>query len=185
MSDGETSLAATLERWRRRERIRRMWLVKNSGVSETALRRIRTGATTHPKLETVERLAIGIATDPYTLEVNQQVRADALQSTLISRPASQWLTTSPSQRPAASTSPHSSTSAEPAVSPTEPQFSTLASMVRMTERVVKPDLLAVTVTGPSCTAANVYTPVALEVVVWPVDSVTVAPAMRSVAFVPR
>jgi hypothetical protein len=78
VSEGAANLSDTLERLRRRERIRPMWLVRNSGVSRSALRAVRIGRTAHPKPETVEQIARGLATDPYTFELDQRIYADVL-----------------------------------------------------------------------------------------------------------
>lgn len=70
---GQNRLAEAIGAWRRRQRITKADLVKNGGISANTLWLIEQGTTKTPEMETLRKIAHGLATDPYTHEVDAVV----------------------------------------------------------------------------------------------------------------
>jgi transcriptional regulator with XRE-family HTH domain len=71
MTDPTIPVAGTIARWRRHERLTAVHVSRAGGISAAALRRIETGRTSRPKPATLERIPVGLATDPYTGELDR------------------------------------------------------------------------------------------------------------------
>lgn len=65
MHDTTSAVGATIARWRRHERLQAVQVARAGGVSVDVLRRVETGRTRFPKAETIARITVGLATDPW------------------------------------------------------------------------------------------------------------------------
>lgn len=78
MAEHAEPLAIVLSRWIRRERLRPADIAAASGISRAHLWLMTSGKVTRPTPETLRRLALGLATDPDTGEVDRLKRDAAL-----------------------------------------------------------------------------------------------------------
>lgn len=72
-----TRLGDTLERWLQRQRVTKAHVSKHGGVSTNTIWLIEQGTTTRPEMETLRKIARGLATDPFDGTVDPQAFADA------------------------------------------------------------------------------------------------------------
>lgn len=70
---GQTRLAEELERWIQRQRVSYAHVARFSGVSPNTLSYVRTGSGRRIQQETLRKIAHGLATDPYSQEVDAVV----------------------------------------------------------------------------------------------------------------
>lgn len=74
-----TLLGEVLERWLHRQRVTVAHVVRQGGLSRNTVWLIQQGTTASPELETLRKLARGLATDPFSVEFDAQVYTDALR----------------------------------------------------------------------------------------------------------
>ncbi len=74
-----TRLADVIERWLHRQRLTKAHVSKHGGVSTNTIWLIQQGTTTSPELETLRKVARGLATDPHSAEFDAQVYIEALR----------------------------------------------------------------------------------------------------------
>lgn len=70
---GQTRLAEELERWIQRQRVSYAHVARFSGVSPNTLSYVRTGSGRKIQQETLRKIAHGLATDPYSHEIDAVV----------------------------------------------------------------------------------------------------------------
>lgn len=72
-----TRLADTVDRWLQRQRVSKVHLTKFGGISANTLWLIQQGTTTSPEMETLRKIAKGLATDPYSKDMDREVYLEA------------------------------------------------------------------------------------------------------------
>jgi hypothetical protein len=58
------------DKWLQRQRVSKAHVSKHGGVSPNTLNYISQGTTAHPEMETLRKMAWGLATDPHSLAVD-------------------------------------------------------------------------------------------------------------------
>lgn len=72
-----TRLGEVIDKWLQRLRVTKAHVARFGGVSPNTLNYISQGTTTSPEMETLRKIARGLATDPFTSAVDQAAYADA------------------------------------------------------------------------------------------------------------
>lgn len=81
----QTRLAEAIERWLQRQRLTVAHVVRYGGLSRNTVWLIQQGTTASPEMETLRKLARGLATDPYgTHEVDTNVYREAWRDLALS-----------------------------------------------------------------------------------------------------
>lgn len=79
MSTDEPPIAAVLQRWMRKERLRPGDVERASGLSRGTIWLIRHGRVPRPGYDTIRRLAVGVAADPDSGQVDRVKQRAALR----------------------------------------------------------------------------------------------------------
>lgn len=77
-------LGEAVDRWLQRQRVTKAHVSKHGGVSTNTIWLIQQGTTSSPELETLRKIARGLATDPFSRELDRLVYADALRDLALS-----------------------------------------------------------------------------------------------------
>lgn len=80
MADVPATLAATLTRIRRDQRLSYAHIGRVGRLSRNTIKQIADGKTADPSGETLCRIALGLAVDPYTGQINQDTLAMSLRA---------------------------------------------------------------------------------------------------------